>query len=218
VYWRGRVWPCFNYLVYLGLRRYRFDEEAAWLAERGLEMFRRGWSDRRCYENFSQHSGDGGDSVDAEPFYTWGTLLPMIADLEVIGTDPWDGTCFGCAGDDRRSAVGYVAGRALQDDLGPSATGLSRDGVPLLSAGLRGRFRRLEVGDGRLSVELPSHDSDFTLELALPAAAGAVVALDGTQAPDSRLGPLRLDGNGVEWLPIRLPRSSASRRLEIIRR
>ncbi len=68
--------------VYLGLRRYRFDEQAAWLASRGLEMFRRGWAERRCYENFSQQTGDGGDSVDAEPFYTWGSLLPMIADPE----------------------------------------------------------------------------------------------------------------------------------------
>ena len=119
VYWRGRVWPCFNYLVYLGLRRYRFDEQAAWLASRGLEMFRRGWAERRCYENFSQQTGDGGDSVDAEPFYTWGSLLPMIADLEVFGTDPWDGTCFGCAGDDSRSAAGYVAGLPYSVELGP---------------------------------------------------------------------------------------------------
>jgi putative isomerase len=215
VYWRGRVWPCFNYLVYLGLRRYRFDEQAAWLAERGLEMFRRGWAGRRCYENFSQQTGDGGDSVDAEPFYTWGTLLPMIADLEVIGTDPWDGTCFGCAGDDRRSAVGHVAGRALRADLGPSATALSRDGVPILSADLRGRFRHLEAGDDRLSVELPPHAADFTVELAVPAAAGAVVTLDGTGAPESRRGPIRRDVDGPDWLPIRIPASPRPRVLEV---
>jgi len=216
VYWRGRVWPCFNYLVYLGLRRYRFDEEAAWLAGRGLEMFRRGWSERRCYENFSQQTGDGGDSVDAEPFYTWGTLLPMIADLEVIGTDPWDGTCFGCAGDDRRSAVGYVAGQALRADLGPSATALSRDGEPLLSAGLRGRFRQLSAEDAHLSLELPPATADFTVELAV-AGPGAAVTLDGTRAPESRLGPIRRDGDGLGWLPIRIPPSPRPRVLEINR-
>jgi putative isomerase len=215
VYWRGRVWPCFNYLVYLGLRRYRFDEEAAWLASRGRDMFRRGWAERRCYENFSQQTGDGGDSVDAEPFYTWGALLPMIADLEVIGTDPWDGTCFGCAGDDRRSAVGYVAGRAYSAELGPGSTTLSRDGLPLLRADLRGRFRRLETGDGRLSVELPPHAADFTVELAVPAAAGAVATLDSTRAPESRIGPIRRDGDGLDWLPIRIPASPRPRVLEI---
>jgi putative isomerase len=222
VYWRGRVWPCFNYLVYLGLRRYRFDDEAAWLAERGLEMFRRGWLQRRCYENFSQQTGDGGDSVDAESFYTWGALLPMIADLEVISTDPWDGTCFGSAGADGRSAVGYAGGRELRADLGPDATRLSRDGVPLLSAGVRGRFRNLELGESRLSVELPAAAADFTVELAVagpgPATGpGPVVTLDGTRAPDHRFGPVTRDAQGLEWLPIRIPRSARPRRLDIVR-
>jgi putative isomerase len=219
VYWRGRTWPCFNYLVYLGLRRYRFDDEAAWLAGRGLEMFRRGWSRRRCYENFSQQTGDGGDCLDAEPFYTWGALLPMIADLEVISTDPWDGTCFGCTGADSRSAVGYAGGRELRADLGPDATALSRDGVPLLSAGVRGRFRHLEIGEGSLSVELPAA-ADFTVELAVAGRAaglGPVVTLDGTRAPESRLGPVRRAGDGAGWLPIRIPGSPRPRRLEVAR-
>jgi hypothetical protein len=185
-------------------------------------MFRQGWSQRRCYENFSQQTGDGGDSVDAEPFYTWGALLPMIADLEVISTDPWDGTCFGSAGADRRSAAGYAAGRELRADLGPDATRLSRDGVPLLSAGVRGRFRNLEIGESRLSVELPAAAEDFTVELAVagpgPVAGPApVVTLDGTRAPDSRLGPVTRDGAGLEWLPIRIPRSARSRHFDIVR-
>jgi putative isomerase len=229
VYWRGRVWPCFNYLVYLGLRRYRFDDQAAWLASRGLEMFQRGWTERRCYENFSQQTGDGGDSVDAEPFYTWGSLLPMIADLEVIGSDPWDGTCFGCAGDDSRSAESYVAGVAYSADLGPGSTVLSRGGAPLLRADVRGRFRHLSSGgmglsagdarlsarDARLSVELPPSAADFTVELA--AVPGASVTLDGTGAPGSRLGPVRRDGDGRDWLPVRIPASPRPRRLEVAR-
>jgi putative isomerase len=216
VYWRGRVWPCFNYLVYLGLRRYRFDEQAAWLASRGLEMFGRGWAERRCYENFSQQTGDGGDSVDAEPFYTWGSLLPMIADLEVFGTDPWDGTCFGCAGDDSRSAVGYVAGLPYSVELGPGSTALSCDDVPLLRADLRGRFRHLSADGARLSVELPPAAADVTVDLAVTDP-GAVVTLDGTRAPESRLGPIRRDGDSQDWLPIRIPGSPHPRRLEIVR-
>ncbi len=245
VYWRGRVWPCFNYLVYLGLRRYRFDDRAAWLASRGLEMFDRGWAERRCYENFSQQTRDGGDSVDAEPFYTWGSLLPMIADLEVFGTDPWDGTCFGCAGDDSRSASGYVAGVAYAADLGRASTALSRNGVPLLRADVRGRFRHLSVDGARLSVELPPAPEEFTIQLAAsaPDAAAepglvaqpgpaarlgpaaqlgpaarldAAVTLDGTRAPESRLGPIRRDADGLAWLPVRIPRSAQPRRLEVL--
>jgi hypothetical protein len=153
--------------------------------------------------------------VDAEPFYTWGSLLPMIADLEVFGTDPWDGTCFGCAGDDSRSAVGYVAGLPYSVELGPGSTALSRDGVPLLRAGLRGRFRQLSADGARLSVELPPATADVIVDLA--AGPGAVVTLDGTRAPESRLGPLRRDGDGRDWLPVRIPHSPQSRRLEIAR-
>ena len=78
VYWRGRVWPPFNYLVAAGLLRYGYREEAEWLAGRGLEMFERGWKDRRSHENFNQRTGEGGDSPDSDPFYTWGALLALL--------------------------------------------------------------------------------------------------------------------------------------------
>ena len=90
VYWRGRVWPPLNLLVYLGVRRYGMDEAAAWLAARGEAMFQREWRARRSFENFNQRTGEGGDSPDADPFYTWGALLPLIADLDARGTNPWD--------------------------------------------------------------------------------------------------------------------------------
>jgi putative isomerase len=78
VYWRGRVWPPFNYLVSLGLRRYGYDDEARTLAERSGAMFDASWRDRRSFENFNQRTGEGGDSPDSDPFYTWGALLPML--------------------------------------------------------------------------------------------------------------------------------------------
>lgn len=212
VYWRGRVWPCFNYLVYLGLRRYRFDAEAAWLAEQGLQLFNRAWADRRCYENFSQRTGDGGDSPDADPFYTWGVLLPMLADLEVIGTDPWDGTCFGCAGADSRTAAAYVGGRRFGVRLAPNSTSLSRDGVALLTAGLRGRFRHLETDGPRLSVELPAA-SEFTVDQAF-AGPDARITLNGTQLPATRIGAPRSVA-GQEWISLAIPASERPQLLEI---
>ena len=79
VYWRGRAWPPFNYLVFLGLRRYGFEDEARTLAERSAAMFQLGWDERRSYENFNQRTGEGGDSPDSDPFYTWGALLPLLS-------------------------------------------------------------------------------------------------------------------------------------------
>jgi Mannosylglycerate hydrolase MGH1-like glycoside hydrolase domain len=92
VYWRGRAWPPFNYLVFLGLRRYGYEAEARALAERSGAMFDLGWRNRRSYENFNQRTGEGGDSSDSDSFYTWGALLPLLGLLagkdadEVIGS------------------------------------------------------------------------------------------------------------------------------------
>jgi putative isomerase len=90
VYWRGRVWPPLNFFVYLALRRLGQDRAASELARRGEVMFRRGWHDRRSFENFNQRSGAGGDSPDADAFYTWGALLPLLALIDERGGNPWD--------------------------------------------------------------------------------------------------------------------------------
>ncbi len=83
VYWRGRTWPTMNYLVWLGLVRYGYAREAHDLAERGWRMFAHGWAERRCWENYNQRTGEGGDSPDSDPFYTWGALLAMTGDERV---------------------------------------------------------------------------------------------------------------------------------------
>jgi hypothetical protein len=100
-------------------------------------------------------------------------------------------------------------------ELGPGSTALSRDGVPLLRAGLRGRFRHLSADGARLSVELPPAPADVTVDLAVTDP-GAVVTLDGTRAPESRIGPLRRDSDGRDWLPVRIPHSPRPRVLEIL--
>jgi putative isomerase len=211
VYWRGRVWPCFNYAVYLGLRRYRFDAEASWLARRGLELFARGWADRRCYENFSQRTGQGGDSPDAEPFYTWGALLPFLADADLIGVDPWDGVTFGRDGTGPGSAGTSIGGTWHEVAVTDASTTLSRDGTAVLAASLRGRFRHLEIAAGRLSVEIPPAGREVTVEAALDRPAvtvrldGGAVAADRLHRPrpgtvsarlDPSAGPRRLEFEG----------------------
>jgi glycogen debranching enzyme len=38
IYWRGNVWPCVNWLIFKGLRRYGYDDLAQELAERSLGL------------------------------------------------------------------------------------------------------------------------------------------------------------------------------------
>jgi putative isomerase len=165
VYWRGRVWPPFNYLVYRGLRRYRFDEEAADLAARGAAMFDREWAERRCFENFNQRTGEGGDSVDAEHFYTWGALLPMLADIDLLDLDPLEALVFGAVGARDGAASLAEGGRTWRVEVAGFETRLFLNGELFVVADFTGRFRDLRVGAERISLVLPARAAVQTVRV-----------------------------------------------------
>jgi putative isomerase len=178
-YWRGRVWPPLNYVVYRGLRRYGFDEDAASLARAGDEMFRRSWEDgRRSFENFNQRTGEGADSPDAEPFYTWGTLLPMMADADLLDLDPFDGLCVGSPEPPVASATlptgAWGLLRAEVRDDGVALTG--PEGLIFRAEGTTGRFRSVTREVNELSLSLPASTAPITIELARPV---GVATVDG---------------------------------------
>ena len=50
--WRGPTWMNTNYLVYCGLRRYGFDEEAACLREKSLRAVRKWYEREGCFFEF----------------------------------------------------------------------------------------------------------------------------------------------------------------------
>jgi hypothetical protein len=84
-YWRGRVWPPMNYLVWAGLRQYDPDE-AGHLAEQSRDLFDAEWHrDGHIHENYSAVSGQGepraGGYARSCPLYCWGGLL-LLPDLE----------------------------------------------------------------------------------------------------------------------------------------
>jgi len=81
-FWRGRVWPSMNWLVYLGLRRYDLPRARAALAERSAALLLKEWRDKRhVHENYSANSGLGCGSR-SYPLYNWGGLLGLIALME----------------------------------------------------------------------------------------------------------------------------------------
>jgi len=112
-YWRGRIWPPMNYLTATGLRRAGFHEEASDIAARGLEMFMRAWREEsRIYENFSAHTGAGGDVQNADPFYAWGGLLVYTAIQEIFDVAADSSLVFGTR---RREETGLRNLRILGD-------------------------------------------------------------------------------------------------------
>lgn len=95
-YWRGRTWAPGPYWTYVGLRRAGRDAEAHRLAAAAVRHFDRHWKDmRRSYENYNAFTGEGNDSVDSDPFYSWSALFALMWSMEQISIDPWNGLCFG---------------------------------------------------------------------------------------------------------------------------
>jgi hypothetical protein len=54
-YWRGPVWPMISWVVYLGLRRHGFDDEAMELRGAQIELARRGG----FWEHYNARTGEG---------------------------------------------------------------------------------------------------------------------------------------------------------------
>ncbi len=80
-YWRGRIWPPMNYLVFLGLANYPalrpVQEE---LARKSADLLLGEWqSHGHVHENYGGDSGLGCDSPRSDAFYHWGALLGLTA-------------------------------------------------------------------------------------------------------------------------------------------
>jgi hypothetical protein len=126
-YWRGDIWGPTNYMVYEGLNRYGFDEEALAFAQKSYALFMddskgAGHSD----ENYHAWGGNGG----GDTHYTWGALLCLVALEQYIDENPWEGLRFGAL---NPPAQGEFHGAFWENHtydvaIGPNRTALMRDG------------------------------------------------------------------------------------------
>jgi hypothetical protein len=148
-YWRGKVWPPHNWLLYQGLKIYDWDHEARLLAESSAKMFLTAWRDKaECHEIFSAITGEGTGQSD--PHYTWGALMALVAIEELIDANPWHGLRFGNLepvepGGIRRY---FVAGSYYDVTQSPEGLEVQRDGQLLFAADAPVEIRHVEfVGD-----------------------------------------------------------------------
>jgi hypothetical protein len=158
--------------VYRGLRRAGFDREAAEVAERGAAAFERHWAERRCYENLNQRTGEGADSPDADPFYTWGALLAVLPDLEVLDRTPWHGITAGASGSAAASARLEDAAGAWRCTLDARTTRVEAPDGAALVLHDRVRVRHLRRTTAGFAFALPAREAPLVVE-----AGGAQVRL-----------------------------------------
>ena len=79
--WRGPVWGVSNYLVFSGLIKYGFEEEAKRIAEQTIGLFGRDLEANGCLHEY--YHPDNGEPIMTHHFQNWNFLaLNMIAWLE----------------------------------------------------------------------------------------------------------------------------------------
>ncbi len=74
IYWRGNVWPCVNWLIYQGLRRYGYDELANELAARSLALLEQSG----FWEYYHPITGEG---LGGNRFSWAAVMLDMVASM-----------------------------------------------------------------------------------------------------------------------------------------
>ena len=79
--WLGPVWGISNYMIFRGLVRYGYEDDARWLAETTVDLFARDWSAHGCLHEY--YHPDSGEPVINPGFRNWNLLvLNMLAWLE----------------------------------------------------------------------------------------------------------------------------------------
>lgn len=78
-YWRGRIWPPMNLLVYLGLQKSGFADVANELARKSGALLMKEWEvNRHVHENYCAFTGEGCNKENSEEYYSWGALLAYM--------------------------------------------------------------------------------------------------------------------------------------------
>jgi putative isomerase len=207
-YWRGRIWPPLNFLVWHGLRRYGFDGQASQLAEKSFELFRLAWERRLCPENFNADTGEPLDQPDTDGFYSWGALMPALGVAEVMDVSPWNGwEIVNDGGPTQFGPVQSPAG-AVTVAVADGVLTLAKREQVLLVTDIRGRIGQLRIEKGRVALIMPPMPAPGFI--ALP-------AVDPDQMLLARVGEAdaawRADGTGIR---IDIPACSASCALTVI--
>ena len=190
VYWRGRIWPNVNYLVWHGLRRYGFLFEAGELAEKGFALFMGSWRGRRiAAENYNSATGEALDQGDADPFYTWAALLPAMAVGEITDIDPWAGwTLANGDGEGRLGPMLSPAG-AVEVSMAGGTVTLERAGEMLLATDIDGRLTHLVIEPSCIAFRIERRRPGGTIRLPSTAPSRVVaVHVDGVEAAWSSTG------------------------------
>ncbi len=158
-YWRGRVWPPTNYLIYQGLKAYGYDIVASEFAKKSSNLFLRSWKNfQLCPENFDSRTGEAGGQAEQRRYQSWGPLLALIAVEEYLDFTPWEGFRFGMLEPERGGRITRLSiqGRHYDVEVSKSATILDEEGKEIIKTSEPAIFRHFLYSETAVSFEVKS--------------------------------------------------------------
>ncbi len=208
VYWRGRIWPNVNYMVWLGLRRYGFAAEASKLARQSYELFMKNWSKNRiASENYNAVTGEAMDQGDTDPFYIWAALLPLMAVGEIVDFDPWTGWTLQNTGADISIGPMLSPSGMMSVSIADGLLEMTLDGRPSVTTDLHTTLSQIAYSDTGFACTIGRVDSAGFISLPHIAPRSIVAArLDGKDIAFEAVA----DGVRVE-----IPSSALGRKLNL---
>ena len=153
--WRGAIWSPSNYLIYQGLKAYRFDALASEVAKRSYDLFFRVWENYQlCPESFDARTG----AAQGHGFLSWGPLLTQIALEEYLDFTPWEGFRFGMIDPEDKGKLSNISilGRHYEVEVSRSGVRLREDNGEILRTNGAAVFRRFLYSENEISFEVRS--------------------------------------------------------------
>ena len=154
-YWRGRIWPPFNYLLYEGLRRYDFHDIANEFAMKSLDAFLKNWrANNRVCENYNSVNGDGTDVPNSDPLYAWGALMGYVGIQEIVDINNREGLHFGNLSGNCGSVKNLRIGKHIYNvEISSKGLFVKRDGKDLFSTNSPAIVRKLIFNGKKIFLE-----------------------------------------------------------------
>jgi len=151
--WRGAIWAPTNYLVYQGLKAYRFDAVASEFARRSYELFLLTWENYQlCPESFDARTG----AARGHEFLSWGPLFTLIALEEYLDFTPWEGFRFGMINPEEKGKLSRMSilGRHYEVDVSRALVRLKEEDREILRTNGSAVFRRFLYSENEISFEI----------------------------------------------------------------
>lgn len=179
VYWRGRMWPPLNFFAYIGLKRYGYAREANLLAEKSAEVFTNAFeNERACYENYDTFTGLG-KSVDSDPFYGWGALLPLMWVFNFVDSSELGGLNFGAFNQENMIINSLKTHFGKVDLKLGTNTEVRIDGEPVFVSDAKGPFEDFRITDNYAAVFIPGQEQEAKIEF--PQIVPLLAYINGTE-------------------------------------